>query len=429
MKFVFVETPSPWVVRQNAQVALGPLYLATILKMAGHEVRVARPKNKEEFIDFQDADVISMSGTTLEYPMNEECARWIRQHLPEMRIFIGGTHATAMFEEITESLLFDSICVGEGEMIIFDMIRDLKDGKLKKVYLSGGFIEDLDSIPFPDRSLIEGSHGGDIFAFGKSYIGQGNENIITSRGCPFRCAFCSGNLMWKKKLRYRSIKNVIEEVEQIIATSEIKQLRVSDDALVVNKKRFNRFCEAIADFNLAWRLSVRADNLTPEICEKLAVAGCKEISPGIESGDQRVLDFLNKRTTTEKMRIGCRNAKEAGIKVRGLFLIGTPGEMLDTPEINRDYIEELAFDIITLSTFIPLPGSPIWSNPEAYNCSILSTDFRKYNNDYWIMKNGQKVEREYEPLIHNKLLTMNQMRDNVERMERYVKETGKQNTG
>jgi len=174
---------------------------------------------------------------------------------------------------------------------------------------------------------------------------------------------------------------------------------------------------------------VRADQLDPEICGARAEAGCKEVWPGIESGDQRVLDFLNKRISAEEMLVGCRNARKAGLKVKALFMVGTPGERIDTPELNGDYIQRLDFDMITLSTFIPLPGSPVWNNPEEYNCEILSMNFKQYNKDYWIRKNGEKIKREYKPMIHNKFLTIEQMKDNVERMNAYVEETGKYNKG
>ena len=429
MKIIFVETPSPWIVRQNAQVALGLLYLATVLKEEGYEVRVARPKDKDDFINFWDSDVICMSGATLEYPMNVECAKWVRSHFPNIKIFIGGPHVTAMWREVMKTSLFDSICVGEGERVILKMVKDLKEHSLKTIYFSNDYIKNLDEIPFPDRSLIEGSHGGNIFAYGKNYIGEGNENVITARGCPFNCAFCATKSMWGTKIRFRSIENVIEEINQIIDFSGIRQFRVSDDAITSNRKRLKKFCDGVASFDLAWRASVRADSLTPEACEAMAEAGCKEISPGIESGDQRVLNFLNKQTTTEKMKDGCKNAKKAGIKVRGLFMIGTPGEMSDTPEINRDYINEVDFDMISLTTFSPFPGTPIWSNPETYYCTILSEDFKKYNVTYWTMKDGKKIKKKYEPLIHNKILTISQMKDNVERMKKYIEETGKYNEG
>ncbi|MBA7594334.1 Anaerobic magnesium-protoporphyrin IX monomethyl ester cyclase [subsurface metagenome] len=429
MKIIFVETPSPWLVRQDMHVALGPLYLATILKKEGYDVRLARPKRKEDFVNFRDADIICMSGTTLEYPMNVECAVWTRKHFPDMKILFGGTHATAMHQDVSESGLFDAIGVGEGELIILDMVRDAERGELKKIYFSNGFAEDLDAIPFPDRTLIEGSYGRNIFVNRKSYISGGSESLITSRGCSFNCAFCASHSMWNGRTRYRSTENIVSEIRQIVESTGIRQFGMWDDNLTLNRKRCLKLCGELKELDIAWRCLVRADRLDSEICEAMAIAGCKEIWPGIESGDQRVLDFLDKRIDREKMLEGCRNAKKAGLKIKALFMIGTPGERIDTPELNREYIRRLDFDMITLSTFTPLPGSPVWNDPDRYNCEILSRDFRKYNQYYWVMKNGKKIKREYEPMIHNKLLTIEQMKGNVERMATYVEETGKYNRG
>ena len=427
MKIIFVETPSPWLVRQDMHVPLGPLYLATILKREGYDVRLARPERIEDI--FQDIGIICMSGTTLEYPMNMKYAIWIKEYRPNIRIFIGGSHATVMYQDIVNTNLFDAICVGEGESIILDMVKDAENDKLKSIYFSNGLIKDLDTIPFPDRELIEGSYGKNIFVNRGNYIGRGSESLMTSRGCIYNCAFCASHSMWNGRIRHRSIDNIISEVNQIIESTGRKQFAIWDDNLTLNRRRCLELCDAFKDLDIAWRCLVRADQLDPEICKAMVEAGCKEIWPGIESGDQRVLDFLNKRIDTERMLIGCANAKNAGLKIKALFMIGTPGERMNTPELNRDYIRRLDFDMITLSTFMPLPGSPIWNDPNSHNCEILSRDFKKYNQYYWVKKNGKEAKREYEPMIHNKFLTIEQMKDNIKRMETYVEETGKCNKG
>ena len=427
MKIVFVETPSPWLVRRDMHVPLGPLYLATILKREGYDVRLARPERIEDI--FQDTSIVCMSGTTLEYPMNMEYATWIKEYRPNIRIFIGGPHVTAMYQNVVCSRLFDAICVGEGESIILDMVRDVERDELKSIYFSNGFVKDLNTIPFPDRELIEGSYGRNIFVNRGNYIDGGSESLVTSRGCIYNCAFCASHSMWDGKTRHRSIDNIVSEINQIIEFTGRRQFAIWDDNLTLNRRRCLELCIAFKNLDIAWRCLVRADQLDIEICKAMVGAGCKEIWPGIESGDQRVLDFLDKRIDTERMLIGCANAKNADLKIKALFMIGTPGERANTPELNRDYIRRLDFDMITLSTFMPLPGSPIWNDPDRYNCEILSRDFRKYNQYYWVRKNGKEAKREYEPMIHNKFLTIEQMKDNVKRMETYVEETGKCNKG
>lgn len=429
MKIIFIETPSPWLIRRDMHVPLGPLYLATILKREGYNVRLIRPERVGDFTGLTNADIICMSGTTLEYPVNVEFAKMIKEFFPDKKIFIGGPHATAMYQDIADTDLFDAICVGEGESIILDMVKDAERDEVKKVYHPNGFVKNLDAIPFPDRKLIKNDYGRGVFINRKNYISGGAESLMTSRGCVYNCAFCASHSMWNGKIRHRSLDNIVSEINQIIESMGKKQFVIWDDNLTLNRKRCLELCEAFKEIGIVWRCLVRADQLDPEICEAMVEAGCKEIWPGIESGDQRVLDFLDKRIDTERMLIGCKNAKKAGLKIKALFMMGTPGERLDTPELNRDYIRRLDFDMITLSTFTPLPGSPIWNDPDRYNCEILNRDFRKYNQYYWVRKNGKEAKREYEPIIHNKFLTIEQMKDNVKQMEIYVEETGKYNRG
>ncbi|GAI90903.1 unnamed protein product, partial [marine sediment metagenome] len=276
------------------------------------------------FTNFHDADIICMSGTTLEYPMNVECAKWVREHYPEIKIFLGGSHATAMFEEVWRDGCFDAICIGEGESVILEMVRRVEADEIEgfRFFEAGNFIKDLDTVPLPDRSLIEGDYGRNIFVNRKSYNGRGSESIITSRGCSFNCAFCASHSTWNGRTRYRSIDNIVAEIQQIKATG-IRQFAIWDDNLTLHKKRCLVLCDELKKLNIIWRCLVRADRLDSDICEALFAAGCKEIWPGIESGDQRVLDFLDKHIDAEDMLEGCRNARRAGLKIKALFMIGT----------------------------------------------------------------------------------------------------------
>jgi len=235
--------------------------------------------------------------------------------------------------------------------------------------------------------------------------------------------------MWCKKVRYRSAENVISEIEQIIESTGIRQFGIWDDSLTTHKKRCLEFCNLLQKLNIAWKCSARADSLDPEICETLMDAGCKEVAVGLESGDQRVLNFIGKRTNMKATIQGCEYANDAGLKLRGMFITGLPGEREDTPELTIEYIQDLNLNMICLFLFTPLPGSPIWNDPKKYNCEILTKDFTIYNEYYYVMKNGEKVRNEFRPIIHNKFLTMNQMEDNIGRMRTYVEETGKCNEG
>lgn len=419
LRILFIETPSPYLVRQHTQIPIGLLMIATIVEKAGHETKYIRPFTIEETTKYLNVDIVCLSGSTLEYPMNCELAKHIKKINPTINIFLGGTHASVLFKEIAKTKLFDAVAVGEGENLILEMLNDTYNGKLKPIYMMKEYVQDLDSLPFLNYDLVEGKLGGQIFFEAR----KGNSvNFITSRGCPFNCAFCASQVMWKRRMRWRSIPNIIQEMKDLKEKYNVTLFRLADDNITASRKKCLEFCNAIKDLNVEWRCSVRAESITPETAKAMYESGCREVSPGIESGDQRVLDYLNKHTTLEKMLIGCHNAQNAGLKVRALMLAGTPGEQLDTPELNRDYLKKLNPDYATLSTFLPLPGIPIWTNPEKFNCEILSKDFRKYNKDFWRRVNGKAQKREYEPLIWNKFLTMEQQIDNVKRMEKYIEE-------
>lgn len=427
MKVAFVEVPCPWLVRPYAQVPLGPLYLATILNKEGVVAHHCRPKSINEVSEMKDFDVIAFSGTTLEYPQVERFARRCREVIPDARIWYGGPHATCC-GDLSESC-FDAVGVGEAESYIVEMARDTERGRLKRRYVADEPIQDLDSIPYPDRGLIAGSHGGAIFSFGESFKGTGHENVITSRGCPWDCHFCASKVIWGERVRLRSAENVVGEIRGIV-NGGCQQIRFADDNIATNPNRLFEMCESFRDFDIAWRCSVRADTLLQkEVCVAMARAGCKEVSVGIESGDQRVLDVLNKKADIVKMKAGCEMAAKCGINVRGLFMIGTPGERENTPEKNVEFIREVPFKSVTMSIYVPLPGSAVWYNPEKFQCEITSRDFSQYNKDFWIKDGDKKKMQEARVLIRNLLLSEEQQVENVRRMQEYVLHSGKANLG
>jgi len=236
--------------------------------------------------------------------------------------------------------------------------------------------------------------------------------------------------MWSRKVRFRSPENVLDEIKYIIDATGCRQIRFGDDNLTTNKKRLKILCEGFQKLGIVWRCSARAtDFVDPDVAKIMFDGGCKEISPGLESGDQRVLDFLEKGTVLDKLRTGVQHAHDAGIKVRGLFMIGTPGENIDTPERNIEFINSLALDYMSLTTFVPLPGTPVYQHPEKYNCEILSHDFEKYNIYFWEAKDGEKKERKLEMLMRNLNLTKEQQLDNIARMKQYYIETDLYNRG
>jgi anaerobic magnesium-protoporphyrin IX monomethyl ester cyclase len=430
----FIETPTPWVVRKHAQISLGPLYLATILKHQGFAVRIFRPDTIEDISEVLDSDVVAFTGTTLEYPMVEKCARFVRENNPNISIWYGGIHATTMYKELSAEL-FDAVALGEAEHFVGIMASDQEQNRLKPIYVSANYVPiiNLDTIPIPDRSLIEGPHGGGIFAFDEDFKGAGNENVIVARGCPFDCHFCASKSIFPC-VRFRSVDNVIAEIESIVKLYGTKQFRFADDNLTTSKKRLLELCRKLEPYDLAYRASARVHTLDKEMAEALYKSGCKEISVGVESGDQTVLDFLNKNSDLKRVAKGVQIAAAAGIHIRAMLMIGTPGERSVTPELTIQFIEDTAFHSITLSNFIPLPGSQIFNHPARYDCEILTKDFEKYDRNFWVWNQEQDAKqvttlgKEF-LIIRNLRLSEAEQIDNVNRMSQYVEKSKLNNKG
>ena len=204
--------------------------------------------------------------------------------------------------------------------------------------------------------------------------------ILSSRGCPFKCPFCS-SMFVSGKLRFRSAESVYEEMKQVKDKYKIHQFRFSDDMFTANEKRCVEICHSIKSLNLAWRISTRTKPFSKNLAEELVDAGCKEVSFGVESFDNHVLDILDKKITAEDNINAIKIAKRAGMTVRVLLMIKTPGQQKDTVEINISHLEKLRnyYDIIACTTFMPIPGSLIWKDPEKYGITILDKDLNNYN--------------------------------------------------
>jgi len=391
------------------------LYLAAMLRRLGHDARLVRPQRPEDLGELPHGCLAGFSPTTLEYPQAAAYARWIRQHRPDVLTVIGGPHASALPQCPGWPCVSNAWVVGPGEPVIEDLVQDAAAGHPAFLY-GRRPLKSLDDLPFPARDLIPGRHGEGVFAFENGL----SENVITSRGCGFRCAFCASSHLWGGKAMYRSAASVLEEVGQIV-DSGCRQIRFVDDNFTVGRKRLKALCDGMESLGLEWHACARADTLTPRTCELLARGGCRELSVGVESGDQRVLDLLGKRTTVKTLERGCNQAEDAGIRVRVLLMAGVPGESKDTPELTRDLLGRMRFSSVAVARFLPLPGTPVWHDPDRFDCEIISWDFRRYNQCVWTAEG----RAEYEPLICNRRLSERQQRSNVERLERYVEETGR----
>ncbi len=384
MKATLINPPRSYLIEPEAQAPMGLLYIAAVLEEEGWDVQYIDLAFQKEI---PEADLYGITATSADYLDAVKIAKSLKDR--DGLIVLGGRHATGVWGEVDD--IFDVVVSGEGEKAIKHIARHFD--RVYPGYHDSG-IKDLDTIPFPARHLLP-VQGKNIFAYKKRYWEGETTCLLTMRGCPYKCAFCTAG---GERVRYRSVDNVVAEIEHVVDAYGIREFRLSDDTVTLNRERLVRLLPRMKECDIYWRASIRAWPLDPEMLELMADSGCVELSYGIESGDQKVLDRVNKGVTLEQSANAMRWTKEAGITVRALMIAGLPGETPESAYKTIEFMEETRqyWDIAALTNFVPLPGSPIWNRPEDFGVKIK--DIQDYN--FYLWKPGKDGEPEMTPIIN-----------------------------
>jgi radical SAM superfamily enzyme YgiQ (UPF0313 family) len=369
-KVVLINLPAEYLTEPDAQFPLGLLYLGTELKQSGFDVQILDFANNP-CIEIPEADVYGITATSMQIPVLNQ---FVEKRLADKNgIIVAGGYCSHSPQYITDKVNA-IVCNHADSVTINSIIKDFEPDKpeqnIKPLYV-GKQSPNIELIP--DRSLI-GYKGGNIFA---QKSGEQSTQLITSFGCNSGCAFCASA---NSGITFRNIETVISEIRQIVEMG-IYNIRIADDNFTVNEQRINKFCNALEKNRMLinFRISVRVHPFKKYILAMLKKVGLKEVSLGIESFDQKVLNGLNKKTTVKQNLNAIEICNELDIPVRLLVMIGTPYQTEDTIKINIDILKNIKYNIAAVSQFKPLPGSDIWNNPEKYDCEILSRDLSLYN--------------------------------------------------
>jgi len=370
----------------GTQILQGVLYVAAATKRAGHQVivTVADASNIIEEIDKYKPQVVGFSCVTMSYPTVREAIRTAKTYFPELYTILGGHHATFMTHEIFDECPIDYICRGEGEEAFPALLQALEQGnpypeiegiayrKEGHVYNADKItlLKSLDNIP---RITL------DLVAPGLGF----SPKIVSSRGCPFKCSFCSISAFYGGVWRQRSVADVMEDIE-IFYRAGHRSFWFHDDNLTVRTDWVREFCNEILKrkMNITWNCMSRIDAVIkdPDLIYLMAKAGCGQISMGIESGIQEILENYHKKLNATEIKKAAKILRKAGI-FNLLFMIIGSGDQYDTPEYiekNIRFFESVPFDLLAISVLTPLPGTEVYYKLKAEG-RLLHTDWSKYD--------------------------------------------------
>lgn len=353
---------------------LGLAYIAKSVLNAGHKVEVfdiwAHKYTKEEVlkrIKNLDCDLIGIGALSTQYAYT----KWLIKELKNINgcpIVVGNALATLTPEIVLNHTQADICVIGEGEFTFNNLIENLN--KLEKVngihFRHDGevvknkpqdYVKDLDSVDFPAWDLFP----MDVYLKNCRIPETGIPamNVVSGRGCPYSCRFCSKTF---RSVRFRSINNIVKEIELLVEKYNISGVAFSDELLVINRERTIELCEKIKPLGIKWGCQGRSNLVDFELLKQMKEAGCVSIGYGIESGSQTILNNMNKQITVEQSRKAITETVKLGMLPVVQLMYGYHGENRTTLMETLQFLKSLPFiKRSTLSITTPLPGSELWN--------------------------------------------------------------------
>jgi radical SAM superfamily enzyme YgiQ (UPF0313 family) len=392
---------------------LGLAYIASVLRQS-HEVKIIDSNilnytigDVERELRSFNPDVVGITSVTPSIYEAYKVAETAKKVREDCIVILGGPHATFMPRQTMEECKYIDIIVrGEGEETARELIENIEKGtplngvkgitfREKNEIIDTKprpFIKNIDDIPFPSRNLLP------IHLY--KFNGVKYTTMLTSRGCPFKCSFCSSSRLFGGYWRGRSSENVIEEMKIVYEEYGIRNIEFIDDTFTLNQERAEKICDEIIKqgWDISWGASSRVDTLSKKLVEKMKRAGCWIIYLGIESGSQEILDAIGKRITLEQVKKAVKILKDAGIQVLGSFIIGFLQDTTKTIKETIKFAKNLNLDYAQFSILTPYPGTPIFDYAKKNNM-LLTENWSKYTAIEPIIKIKEVSEKEIKALF------------------------------
>jgi radical SAM superfamily enzyme YgiQ (UPF0313 family) len=314
-------------------------------------------------------DLVVMEPSTPSFNNDLQIAKEIKQEFG-CEICFTGSHVSVLPEESLKNSI-DYVCIGEYDYTIRDLVVKLEKGENPKDVAGLAFkesgkvqvnarrdlIENLDELPYPARHFLPMKKYNDLFCKGFPNI-----PMISSRGCPFNCSFCLEPVFYgKPNYRYRSAKNVVDEMEHIIENYSPEEIYFDDATFTIGEKRVVDICDEILNrkLDIMWSCMGHA-SISKEVLKKMKQAGCRAIKIGVESASKQILKNANKSVNLKMVKDCVKNCKDVGLEVHATYMIGLPSETKETIRKTIEFALSLKTDTCQFSIATPLPGTKFY---------------------------------------------------------------------
>ena len=396
-KIAFI-IPKPEMVTKGKEIPLGLLYIGSVLRRAYYEPIIydltLDKYNESSLIcelQKQDIKIVGLSfGTDNRFGAFNLCKK-LKMAIPDIKIIAGGWHvSSAGIDTIKNVKEIDIIVLHEGEETIVELINALYNKTPLKnvngiIYKVGfkivetpkrEFIKELDSIPWPNRTLINMKDYNQVLPYDKFNIPS--TSIITARGCCYRCSYCSTAKHWGHITRFRNIIDVVNEIEFIVNNYGIKGIEIRDDTFTLSKKRVLEFCSEIMKrkLKIRWWCETRANTIDEEMIIAMKKAGCYYTAMAVESANEKTLQVIRKQITIKQVLKVVKLMNKHRVKLKLFFMLGLPGEGKEEIENTCNFLLEMEHKykvqpIYSITTI--LPGTEL--EQMAKDKGIISNNF------------------------------------------------------
>jgi anaerobic magnesium-protoporphyrin IX monomethyl ester cyclase len=312
----------------------------------------------------ESPDIVGISVTTAKYGSALNVSKIVKDFDPDIPVTWGGVHPTILPNDVIKNKNVDIVVRGEGEFTFLDIVKNPSHlsqiaGITYKEYgkiinnKDRPLIENLNALPFPAKHLLLEKSECYPEDFG---------NIFASRGCPYNCIFCASHKVWTKRVRYRSPRNVVDEIKTVKKEFKTKIFSFDDDSFTLNRQFVEELCDLLIKegLKISWSTETRANLVHDDLMKKMKSAGCEELYIGAESGDEETLRLMKKGVTVEQILSANRTLNKNKIRCSAFFMVGFPWETKKEIEKTVSFMRQLNPRSAILSVATPYPGTELY---------------------------------------------------------------------